>query len=257
LIAVDQVLERRQGLSRSRRGRLATFFSVSLHLLLGAGAIFGSLWTAKATPVLPFIQAEIVPLQALGLPDPPRPSPKAPVVPPPPTVQPEPEPPPSVPVKKEEEAPRPVPVDAPLPTRQAPTQPAKTVVQEPTPAPKQPEPLPTREGSETGNVRGQSSFGAAVASLDNPDFTYGYYLDRMVALIRSRWTRPAVAVGTRTTLHFVISKNGAIGELEIRQPSGIPVFDQTAVRAVSEASPLPPLPVGYRHDTLGVTLIVE
>jgi len=78
-----------------------------------------------------------------------------------------------------------------------------------------------------------------------------------VALIRSRWQRPAVKEGAQAKIHFLITKRGVIQELELRQSSEIPIFDQTALKAVQEASPLPPLPVGYRHETLGVTLIVE
>lgn len=116
---------------------------------------------------------------------------------------------------------------------------------------------PTRQGSESGSRRGNAAFGSAVASVDNPDFTYAYYVDRMTALIRSHWRRPGTPDGTSATLRFRIAKNGTVSDLEIVESSGVSVFDRAALRAVEDASPLPPLPVGYRHDSLGVTLIVR
>lgn len=116
---------------------------------------------------------------------------------------------------------------------------------------------PTPQGSESGSRRGTATFGGAVATVDNPDFTYAYYIDRMTALIRSHWNRPAVPDGTAVTLRFRIAKNGTVSSLEVVESSGMAVFDRAAQRAVDDAAPLPPLPAGYRHDSLGITLIVR
>ena len=116
---------------------------------------------------------------------------------------------------------------------------------------------PTREGSETGSRRGTATFGAAVTGVDNPDFTYSYYIDRMTALIRSHWRRPGGGDGLSTTLRFRIAKDGTVSDVEVIESSSQPIFDRAALRAVLDAAPLPPLPVGYRHDSLGVTLIVR
>lgn len=263
LLSVEQILERRRRFGFGRQTRVATALTLALHLIIAAVALVLPQLTAKAVPPRKVIQAQIVPLQALGVPDPPEPTRNR--TPPPPPRQEVPPPPPPPPSQE------PLPQDPPPPQRQPdpelPVLPRNEPKPAPPPPPRQeprepaasaPEPLtPSRAGSATGNARGTSAFGAAVASLDNPDFTYGYYVERMVALIRSRWTRPPVPDGTQTTLHFRILKNGTILELEIREGSGQPAFDRAAVRAVSEASPLPPLPVGYRQDSLGVTLVVQ
>jgi TonB family protein len=46
-------------------------------------------------------------------------------------------------------------------------------------------------------------------------------------------------------------------EVEVRESSGSRAFDLAALRAVRNASPLPPLPASYREDVLAVNLIVR
>ena len=246
---VEQVLERRQARDRAALGRFSTVTSILLHALLVAALILGPRLGRKERPPIKYVSAQIVPLQALGRPEPPpKAPPQKPRAEPPPPPQPQPE---VAPPKEETPTPKDPEIPV-LPDRKAPAVPP--------PAP-EPEPLPpappVRQGSETGNNRGTAAFGAAVAALDNPDFTYSYYIDRMVALIRSRWQRPSAIEGTESAVHFRILKDGTITELELRKPSGDALFDRAALRAVQEASPLPPLPVGYRRDSLGVSLIVR
>ncbi len=104
---------------------------------------------------------------------------------------------------------------------------------------------------------GTSAFGSEVAGLDNPDFTYGYYIDRMLQLIDKNWTRPGVTGRVRTIVHFRVARDGRIEDLEIVETSGYSAFDIAALRAVKNAAPLPPLPASYRNPTLGVNLIVR
>ncbi|MBZ0100574.1 MAG: TonB C-terminal domain-containing protein, partial [Thermoanaerobaculia bacterium] len=112
------------------------------------------------------------------------------------------------------------------------------------------------QGSPTGAASGLA-LGAAVAGLDNPNFTYGYYVDQMLAMISRNWVRPPVGSGVEATLHFTILRDGRISDLRVSQSSGINGFDLAALRAVQSASPLPPLPSAFRESTLGVNLIVR
>lgn len=247
--AVDRVLAQRQSFAADQRSRRPLITAAVLHLsavLLAVG--LPHLLPENEKPPIRYVSVQVVPLAALGVkhppqrerrPPPPKPEPQQAA--PPPTPKPEPvPPPPSEPVMT-------------VPRREPPP-----VQPEPEPVPTAPVPLtPTREGSETGSRLGTATFGAAVTSVDNPDFTYTYYIDRMTALIRSHWNRPATADGVSTTLRFRIGKNGGVTELEVIESSGQPAFDRAALRAVLDAAPLPPLPVGYRHDSLGVTLIVR
>jgi periplasmic protein TonB len=94
-----------------------------------------------------------------------------------------------------------------------------------------------------------------VVGVDNPDFTYGYYLDRMAALIRAQWVRPPLGSGVEVVLHFRIAADGRVSDVRIVQSSGYNSFDLAALRAVQAAAPLPPLPRSYRGGSLGVNLI--
>jgi TonB family protein len=96
-----------------------------------------------------------------------------------------------------------------------------------------------------------------VSGIDDPDFTFGYYLDQLLELIRAQWTRPAVGPGVEVVVRFSIDRDGRVAMIEVTQPSGISSFDLAAQRAVQSASPLPPLPRGYHGLSLGVTLVVR
>ncbi len=112
-------------------------------------------------------------------------------------------------------------------------------------------------GSAAGNPLGSSAFGSAIAGLEDPDFGYGYYIDRLLQLIDANWTRPPVGGEVRTVVYFRIQKSGAITDLKVAQSSGYNAFDLAALRAVQNAAPFPTLPASYRHDSLGVNLIVH
>jgi protein TonB len=104
---------------------------------------------------------------------------------------------------------------------------------------------------------GSTVFGSEIAGIDNPDFTYGYYLDRLLSLIDANWDRPALGSGVRAVISFRIERNGDMTGLRVSESSGYNSFDLAAMRAVQNASPFPPLPRAYRHDSLGVNLIVR
>ena len=253
MTAVEQVLARRQVQGVKPQSRLATVTAVALHAaVLTAIFVVPKLAPDKPRP-LKFVTAHVVPLEALGRRDPPptkapprRPPPPPPAaeIPPPPPPKPQPQP------------VAPPPTDPEIPTLTDRERP-RTAPPPPAAIPEPPPTLPVRQGSERGNPRGTAAFGAAVATLDNPDFTYSYYIDRMVALIRARWNRPGTAGEIESAVHFRILRDGTIKEVDLRSPSGDVLFDRAALRAVKDASPLPPLPVGFRQESLGVNLIVR
>ncbi|MEA2414233.1 MAG: periplasmic protein TonB [Thermoanaerobaculia bacterium] len=94
---------------------------------------------------------------------------------------------------------------------------------------------------------------AGVTGLD-ADFPYTIYVERMKSLIGQRWLRPQVGNGTVATVSFTIDRDGTIREAKNEISSGNGTFDRAALRAVLEASPLPPLPFGYNGTYLGVHL---
>ena len=113
-----------------------------------------------------------------------------------------------------------------------------------------------RRGAPTGNPLGTTAFGSQIAGIDNPDFTYGYYLDRLLSLIDANWVRPSMGSGVRAIVSFRIERDGSLSDLRISESSGYNSFDLAALRAVQNAAPFPPLPRPYKQDDLGVNLIV-
>jgi len=95
--------------------------------------------------------------------------------------------------------------------------------------------------------------GTGVTGIEG-DFPYTLYIERMRTLIGGRWFRPQITTGAATTIYFFINRDGSIRDATVEMPSGNPTFDRAALRAVLEASPLPPLPFGYGGTYLGVHL---
>jgi TonB family protein len=86
------------------------------------------------------------------------------------------------------------------------------------------------------------------------DFHFTYYIERMLALIESRWYKPAAPPDTRARLRFRILRDGRLEGIELEQSSNLPSFDRAALRALYAANPLPPLPPAYGKDSLTVHL---
>jgi protein TonB len=237
----------------TRLMRRATALAVVLHLSVAAVAIFGPKLFSQEEPPMRYVSVQVVPLQALGQ-ETPVESPRRPEPPAPPPEPPPPEPPPErvEPPPPDPELPvLPPPKPQPVPTAPPPPPQPQPIVPEPA------LPTPSREGSPQGDARATSAFGASVAGLDDPDFTYSYYIDSMLAAIRSHWTRPPVGRGVEGVVHFRILKDGRVEDLRLITSSGRESFDRAALRAVSNASPLPPLPAGYRKEHLGVRLTLR
>ncbi|HVR97769.1 MAG TPA: energy transducer TonB [Thermoanaerobaculia bacterium] len=281
--AVEHVLAQRARRTGRRPEAASLIAALALHGLVVAAA--WALPRLQEPPKPPeYMPVTIIPAQALGVPRPapprPRPAPPAPepVVAEPepaPTPEPEPEPPapepedvPVLPKKEPEKKPekKPEPARATETGRKPPETPKKPEPRRPTPSqttaagtgePEDRGDQTGRRGSATGNPLGTTAFGSEIAGLDNPDFTYGYYLDRLLSLINDKWERPSLGSGIRAIISFRIERDGRMTDLRVSESSGYNTFDLAAMRAVQNASPFPPLPRAYRHDSLGVNLIVR
>lgn len=89
--------------------------------------------------------------------------------------------------------------------------------------------------------------------VDLPSFKYDYYLGLIKNKVDNRWSQPVVHNKTKQALiAFTINRNGGISNLRVADTSGDNYFDQSALRAVTLATPFPPLPRGFKGDTLKV-----
>jgi protein TonB len=116
-----------------------------------------------------------------------------------------------------------------------------------------PTPPPAAPAGGAGGLSIGSDGGGDVPGIPS-DFHFTYYVERMLALIESRWYKPAVPTGTRTRVGFVITKGGRLEGIRLEESSGIASFDRAALRAIYAANPLPPLPPAYGKPTLTVHL---
>jgi TonB family protein len=88
------------------------------------------------------------------------------------------------------------------------------------------------------------------------DFRFAYYLAAVRNKIGSRWVPPqgvdARGRPVKTVVYFRVHRDGKISEVSVESSSGYAFFDQTAMRALLSATPLPPLPAGFPDNYLGV-----
>ena len=228
MTTVNELLEDRLHRRDGARRAVSIFVALAVHGGLAATAAFGPAWFEEE-----HLPIEYVPVR---------------LVPPPPLGQ-------STPLVQENRPPEPAPVPEPVP-EEPPVALADQELERPPvePPPPRPEPPPPRAGSPTGHPNTTGTFGSAV-TLDNPDFTYGYYVDRMVAVIREHWRRPSLGGTVEAVVSFRVHRDGRVTIVKIASSSGYSGYDLAAIRAVQSAAPLPPLPQGYKESNLGVHLI--
>lgn len=254
---LDQILNGRLRRVSSKQQTHYFMASFAAHVGIALGLWLAPGLFAKPPEVFDAVDIVVVPPAVLGTEEPqPEPS----IDPPPPT----PEPPPPEPPPPEPPAPEPVPSDRPVLVEEA-KKPKPEVDKPPppepraTPPPPRRTPPPKRQGSPFGNPMGAQSRNTVIG-VEDPNFTYGYYLDRVVGAISRQWRRPLVGSEVKqAVLYFRVQKDGSVTDIAIRESSGAEIFDTTALKAVEAAAPLPPLPKSYKPTSgyLGINLIIR
>ena len=254
--ALDRVLEERSHTRPWYRGG-SLIAAVVLHVIVFAAAIVAPSLFAERPQPQEFVSIQIVPAAALGqiqVPPPPPPAPE-PAAPPAPTApEPEPEPreaPAPAPERERERPPAPVPA-VPADTAPRPAAPSDQQLELTDPSSTA---APGRLGSPQGDPLATGG-PAEISGFDDPNFTYSYYAELMLARIRAKWQRPPLGGEIELVVYFRISEDGRVSDLEILQSSGYNSFDRSGLRAVQTAT-LPPLPKSYRRGSLGVRLIIR
>ena len=107
-------------------------------------------------------------------------------------------------------------------------------------------------GVSLGSTTGFDASG--VPTLGSSAFPYDYYRSSLMSLLQSNWRRPVVTdtIGEplRCGIGFTILKTGIVKDAHIADPSGNAGLDRSALRAVIDSNPLPPLPFQYGHDAV-------
>lgn len=141
-----------------------------------------------------------------------------------------------------------------------------------------PQPESVTEGQETGGVGtgaggsglrigvgpgpgGPGTGGWGGGNFDLSAFPFTYYLQIIQDKISTNWFTSLIDPGAsgefQCMIFFKILRDGRIADLQIEISSGSRSFDLSALRAVQNASPFPPLPREFESEYLGVHLIFE
>ena len=125
-------------------------------------------------------------------------------------------------------------------------EPAKPAGKEPEISETKPQAAAPRLGTAVQQVSGSN------ISLDTVNFPYAYYTNIIVKKIGQNWSWGNKFGKLKSLVYFRIERNGSVKDISVKKPSGEDIFDQQAMRSVELASPFPPLPEGYKEESLGV-----
>jgi len=118
---------------------------------------------------------------------------------------------------------------------------------------------PPGAGISFGSTAGFDASG--VPTLGSSAFPYDYYRSSLMTLLQSNWRRPVVTdtIGEplRCGIGFTILKSGIVKDAHVAEPSGNPGLDRSALRAVIDSNPLPPLPFQYGHDAVSAVVFFK
>ncbi|HEY3202812.1 MAG TPA: TonB family protein [Thermoanaerobaculia bacterium] len=241
-------------LAERRADRFSWAPATLLAFLLHAGILAGILASALARPMRfaapRAVAVRLLPAGSLRAPEPARSQPALPAAEKPKIEKPSEEaPPPSkkavlLPSKEEKRKPTPPPVSR--PGRAA------------TPSVSLPSTGDESSGATAGSAAGAGgTAGIGSLRLDQADFKYPVYIERLVMIISLNWFKPAQQVTVNPIIHFQIERDGTITDPRIVTSSGLPFVDRAALRAVLASSPLPPLPAEYGGPHLGIQVVFE
>lgn len=109
-------------------------------------------------------------------------------------------------------------------------------------------PPPPPLGRPTGSPQGVGAM-----TLNAADFPFAWYLRQVQGKISERWEGQA-RDGSQPQVVFEIARDGKIRGLAVEKSSGNALYDQAALRAITDATPFPPLPEEFRETFLRIHL---
>lgn len=94
--------------------------------------------------------------------------------------------------------------------------------------------------------------------LNTGDFLNVSYNDAVASLIYQAWQPPSKTPADKeevtTVVRFKIARDGAVSNARVEKRSGSEVLDASALQAIKDSSPLPPLPDDFTGDSLEVVM---
>lgn len=100
------------------------------------------------------------------------------------------------------------------------------------------------------------AYGLGVGSASGDD-KFALYYTQVWQKVRSNWTLPPEwrSPNVEAIIIITVRPDGLILESRFEKHSGLPLFDQSAARAVELSNPLPPLPQGLTGKSLEIGLV--
>jgi protein TonB len=125
------------------------------------------------------------------------------------------------------------------------------------PAPAPPKPATKTPPAGTGPGGGAETTGSGVVGVDLGALGHAWYRDSVAAMLRRNWVRPVLEAREplEVTVAFEILRDGTVRNVRIGEASGVPSLDRSALRAVVDASPLPPLPSSWREPAVSAQFL--
>jgi TonB family C-terminal domain len=92
--------------------------------------------------------------------------------------------------------------------------------------------------------------------LDTRELKYQHYFNEIRERIRRSWIYPYEAsnhaIEGEVQIDFTVAKTGDLQSVVQRRSSGVEVLDDSAMRAVRQATPFPPVPDGVSKGSLPI-----
>jgi periplasmic protein TonB len=110
--------------------------------------------------------------------------------------------------------------------------------------------------SVSGNTQGALSMGGPAGPAGGFGARYPWYVEAVQRRVSSNWLEstvdPTVRWAPRAVIDFEILRDGSIVNVYLKQSSGYPSVDASAIRAIHMSSPLNALPPEYQGSYVSV-----
>jgi TonB family protein len=119
----------------------------------------------------------------------------------------------------------------------------------------QPVAAPESKDPQTSQIESRDTRGSAL--FDTKGFPLNDYADFIIDRIHGNWFIPSNLRESQghATVVFYIDKQGRYANARIARSSGSSSFDLTALNAIIESNPFPPLPKGFPGERVGVRIV--
>jgi TonB family protein len=114
-----------------------------------------------------------------------------------------------------------------------------------------PETKPGVGGFDFGDGPQGQAIGVGLGSGEGSGFAgFGSYLKVLRSRIWSEWSQSSVIGSNEMCIvGLTVARNGDVTDIKVEKASSNPFYDNVALRAVRNASPLPPLPSSFSSDS--------